>query len=219
GRVHRDVPAELDLHLPRRPAPRGGVDVPDLVDGAAAVGNDDDNLLELHEAADDDRADRRRRLTGRPASRLARRVGEPNREARPRLQPQGGRVAEEWGLHDHDHRPQPEERVHAEACREGGYAADTGPVRRQEDGHPEPHAGPVVVLLTRRQAELLHRHVQIVAGAPTLGWGASASTNRPVGLRERKKQRTRQAIVESATGLFAERGYGETTLAEVAEQA
>ena len=48
---------------------------------------------------------------------------------------------------------------------------------------------------------------------------ASASTNRPVGLRERKKQRTRQAIVESATGLFAERGYGETTLAEVAEQA
>ncbi len=48
---------------------------------------------------------------------------------------------------------------------------------------------------------------------------ASASTNRPVGLRERKKQRTRQAIVESATSLFAERGYGETTLAEVAEQA
>jgi AcrR family transcriptional regulator len=39
------------------------------------------------------------------------------------------------------------------------------------------------------------------------------------GLRERKKQRTRQQIIEAAMGLFAEHGYHATTIADIAEAA
>jgi AcrR family transcriptional regulator len=39
------------------------------------------------------------------------------------------------------------------------------------------------------------------------------------GLRERKKRETREAIARAATELFVERGYEETTLAEIAEAA
>ena len=39
------------------------------------------------------------------------------------------------------------------------------------------------------------------------------------GLRERKKQRTRQTIVDVGTRLFVEQGYQQTTLAQIAEEA
>jgi AcrR family transcriptional regulator len=45
-----------------------------------------------------------------------------------------------------------------------------------------------------------------------------AATSRQ-GLRERKKQRTRHTIVDTATRLFVEQGYQQTTLVQIAEEA
>jgi AcrR family transcriptional regulator len=48
---------------------------------------------------------------------------------------------------------------------------------------------------------------------------AGASTSEDIGLRERKRQHTRQALISAAMRLFAQKGYEQTTVAEIAATA
>lgn len=51
------------------------------------------------------------------------------------------------------------------------------------------------------------------------GGMSSSSAQQPLGLRERKKQQTKQALEQAAFDLFAQQGYAETTVEDIAAAA